>query len=33
MLKTISKPREKVSPYAPSLTTLNLTPDNVRTII
>jgi len=33
MLKTLDKPREKVSPYAPSLTTLNLTPDNVRTII
>ena len=33
MLQTLDKPREKVSPYAPSLTTLKLTPDNVRTII
>jgi len=33
MLQTISEPRKEVSPYAPSLTTLNLTPDNVRTII
>jgi polyribonucleotide nucleotidyltransferase len=33
MLETISEPRKEVSPYAPSLTTLKLTPDNVRTII
>jgi polyribonucleotide nucleotidyltransferase len=33
MLQTISKPREEISPYAPKLTTLHLTPDNVRTII
>ena len=33
MLQTISKPRENISPYAPKLITLNLTPDNVRTII
>lgn len=33
MLQTISKPKEKISPYAPSITKLNLTSDNVRTII
>ena len=33
MLKTISKPRENLSPYAPRLYTLNLTPDDVRNII
>jgi len=33
MLQTISEPRKELSPYAPNLTTLYLTPDNVRTII
>jgi len=33
MLQTLPEPRKEVSPYAPSLTTLKLTPDNVRTII
>ena len=33
MLETISESRKEVSPYAPKLTTLKLTPDNVRTII
>ncbi len=33
MQKTIDKPREKVSPYAPGITIIKLTPDNVRTII
>ena len=33
MQQTIKTPREKVSPYAPKITTLKLTQDNVRTII
>lgn len=33
MQKTIKQPREKISPYAPDITILKLTPDNVRTII
>jgi polyribonucleotide nucleotidyltransferase len=33
MLQTISNPRKEISPYAPKLTILKLTPDNVRDII
>ena len=33
MLQTISEPRKELSPYAPRLYTLNLTPDDVRNII
>ena len=33
MLETISEPRKEVSPYAPRLYTLDLDPDDVRTII
>jgi len=33
MLKTLDKPREKVSIYAPSITVLKLQPDDVRKII
>jgi polyribonucleotide nucleotidyltransferase len=33
MLQTISEPRKELSPYAPRLYTLKLTPDDVRNII
>jgi len=33
MLQTLSEPRKEVSPYAPSITKLDLEPDDVRTII
>jgi len=33
MLRTLSAPRDEVSPYAPSITVLKLQPDDVRKII
>lgn len=33
MLETLKEPRKEVSPYAPVMKKLDLTPDNVRTII
>jgi polyribonucleotide nucleotidyltransferase len=33
MLKTIDKPAEKLSPYAPSIKVYNIKPDQVRSVI